>query len=311
MDTKTLLCIIVAVIPVFALCFYVYKKDVEKEPGKLLAKVFILSIISVIPIIILELVAKDFMSTEDNSDLIKLFASTFMGVALIEEAAKWLVIHIGVYKNKDFNHPYDAIVYSVYASLGFALIENLLYVLSTGVSIGILRAILTVPSHACDAILMGFFLGESKKSAYKNDKLMARRNMVLSLIIPITVHALYDYLLFAGKEAFLLIFILFVSTVYIICFKLVKKVSLNNTNFDGTNISLNTNPQIIASAVTPVINNQNLSINYTNQNMVPVDRTIEVKKIDNKSIIYAICMTLFITFLLVIVAIILSTLLIN
>ena len=275
--------VLIAILPVIILCYYIYKKDVDKEPKSLLGKVFVFGSLSVIPILFLELYFKNYFPTDDNSDLVRLFASTFMAVALIEEMAKWLVVYFGVYNNKEFNHPYDAIVYCVYASLGFALVENILYVISTNFYVGILRGVLTVPSHACDAIIMGYFLANSKKEQYRSNQNMSNRFMALSILIPITVHAVYDYLLFTQKEAFLIIFILFVSFIYITCFKLVKKLSKDNYNFDGSYVLLKNN-----------IDDNNIR-----------------KKMSKKSLLYSMFITFIVSFLLVITAIILSTLLIN
>ena len=318
------LLLLIAILPVILLCYYIYKKDVDKEPKNLLRRVFIFGMISVIPIVLLELISKEFLNTEDTSDLIKLFAATFMGVAFIEETAKWAVIHIGVYNNKEFNHPYDAIVYAVYSSLGFAVVENIMYVVTTNIKVGLSRGLITVPSHACDAIIMGYFLSQAKQEEYKGNLSASKRYMTLSLLMPITVHALYDFLLFTGRNAFIYAFILYVPVVYIICFLLVKKVSAHNKNFDGTNqvnvvntnINSNINPNLNVNVLTnPNVQNASVlnSQNVQNVNMVYMNNiqtnTIsdeERKKISSKSTLYALFVILIITALIVISAIILS-----
>ena len=226
--------LIIAVLPVILLCLYIYKKDVDKEPKVLLRKVFVGGMISIIPILILELAVDKVISTDNIDNLINLFVATFVGVALIEEGAKWFVTWKVVYNNKDFDHPYDAIVYAVFASLGFAVVENIFYVIANGISTGILRAVLTVPSHACDAIIMGYYLGRAKQEEFNGNIKKANLNMSLSLIAPAVTHAIYDYLIFSQRGVLIAIFFIFVIIVYIVCFKLVKRISGMLFNFDGT-----------------------------------------------------------------------------
>ena len=66
------------------------------------------------------------------------------------------------YPKKDFNEPFDGIVYSVMISMGFATTENILYVMKGGLEVALLRMITSVPAHASFAVLMGYFVGLSK-----------------------------------------------------------------------------------------------------------------------------------------------------
>lgn len=226
--------LIISVIPVILLCFYIYNKDRDKEPSKLLKKVFLLGMVSVIPILLAESFVNSFVSTNDNFNLIGLFIATIVGVGLIEEIFKWLVVYKTVYNHKEFNHAYDAIVYSVFSSLGFALVENIAYVIVNGIGVGLFRAILTVPSHACDAVIMGYYFGKAKQEEYKGNQNKSNKYMLCSLIFPILAHTIYDYLIFADKPICYIIFIIFIIALYMSCFKIVKKVADNNYNYDGT-----------------------------------------------------------------------------
>ena len=228
--------LLIAILPVVVLCLYVYNKDLDKEPKQILKKLFVGGMLSVIPIVVLELIINYFLPTEDNSNLVTLFIATLVGVGLIEEGAKWIVTHKHVYDNEEFNHPYDAIVYAVFASLGFALVENILFVFQNGLGVGFLRAFLTVPSHACDAIIMGYYLGRAKQAEFNNNQKFSNKDLALSLIVPILVHTIYDYFLFSQEEYMIGLFVIFVIVIYIVCFKLVKKLSKISFNFDGTDV---------------------------------------------------------------------------
>ncbi len=91
-------------------------------------------------------------------------------VALIEEFSKFIFVRWVLYPNKHFNEPFDGIVYAVSVSLGFAGLENILYVMNSdnGVAVGVLRMFTAVPAHATFAVLMGYFLGRAKHEQGKS-----------------------------------------------------------------------------------------------------------------------------------------------
>jgi RsiW-degrading membrane proteinase PrsW (M82 family) len=118
------------------------------------------------------------------------FANAFLKVAFIEELSKFIFIRFILYYNKNFNEPYDGIIYAVMVGMGFATLENIIYVFQYGVGTGILRMFTAVPAHATFAILMGFYLGkakfEHKKSYYA----------LYALGVATLFHGAYDYCLF-------------------------------------------------------------------------------------------------------------------
>ena len=104
----------------------------------------------------------------------------------------------------------DGIVYAVFASLGFATAENVLYVVFRYANVGfvgIQRAIFSVPAHMLFSITMGYYLSLAKYS------LDAKRNkyyLRLSLLIPIILHGIYDYILMSKSSTLLMFFLPFV-----------------------------------------------------------------------------------------------------
>jgi len=143
--------------PVIIILFFIYLRDkYEKEPIKLLVKILIFGAISVIPVFIIEKILMYFgQQFLDTNSVIFVFFNSFIVAGLTEEAFKFLVIYIFIWNNKEFNEIFDGIVYATYASLGFALIENILYVYSKGASVGIVRAFTAVPAHMIFGITMG------------------------------------------------------------------------------------------------------------------------------------------------------------
>lgn len=219
-----------AVIPVIIICTYIYMKDKNKEPGLLLIKLFGLGIASCFLVLIVSnIVFKifPFMQNEvEQMSFFEVMVYAFIGVGLIEEACKWFMTYKGAYSAKEYDEVYDGIVYAVYVSLGFAFFENLLYVLGNqSISVGISRGLLAVPGHACDAVFMGYYLSLAKVYSYKGNKHQERKNLALSVLVPTILHGIYDFCLFSQIDILLLIFFIFVITLYIVSLKKIKQLS--------------------------------------------------------------------------------------
>ena len=180
--------IFLAVAPVMVIVLYIYFKDkFEKEPIPFLFKNFLLgAFASVLITFVLSIVASFiFQLPNDNS-----FIDQFIVVALVEEFSKYLIVRYYAQTNKEFNEPFDGIVYAVMVSMGFAALENVLYVFQHGVETGITRAFTAVPAHAAFAILMGYFMGKAK---FSKNKIMLN---LLGLFVATVFHGAYDFFLF-------------------------------------------------------------------------------------------------------------------
>lgn len=229
--------IFIAAVPVVLICMYVYAKDTEKEPKTLLKKLMLWGVFSIIPVIVVELILDVFFKVTGEEILLKTFLYCFIGIGLIEEGAKWIVSYKIVYKDKEFNEAYDAIVYSVFVSLGFALIENLLYVVSSGVITGLLRAFTSVPAHTATGVIMGYYLGKSKKEEINNNFSKSNIYMFLSILLSSMLHTLYDTFAFSKTSNSLWLFIICTICLYIISLVLIKRVSKNNIKFESSEIT--------------------------------------------------------------------------
>ncbi len=214
-----------AILPSILLGFYIYHKDiVEKEPISLLLRSFIGGIIAGLLVII----ASIYLDIQNYSleNLYRTLFYSFVLVSLLEEGMKFLLTYLICYKNKEFNYQYDGIVYASFVSLGFATIENVLFIASSGtLQTAIYRGILTVPAHVCFAIFMGYYLGLAKHwRRYKNQK-KEISYLLKSLFVPIMLHGFFDFCLFSGNMIGLLFFLLFICILYVLCFKKVGEVS--------------------------------------------------------------------------------------
>jgi len=192
-----------ALIPVIILLIiiYVYDKK-EKEPIGLLLKLFFGGMATVISALILEGIGTAIL------DIIMPFESVEKSVILamiivgpVEELGKYAVLRLITWKNKQFDYSYDAIVYSVFTSLGFAAIENIGYVFSYGISTAFLRMFSAVPGHACFAVFMGFFYGKAKHADLANSKKNYIKFNTLAILIPVILHGIYDAVIMGGSTS--------------------------------------------------------------------------------------------------------------
>jgi RsiW-degrading membrane proteinase PrsW (M82 family) len=214
-----------AIAPSIAILVFIYSKDkYDKEPLKFLLMLFGLGCLTVIPACILEMLIQLAAGFDDSLPSVLLEA--FFGVALIEEAVKYFVLRAAAGRRcRYFNQLFDGIVYSVYVSLGFATIENILYVLQGGLSTGIMRALTAVPCHAITAVAMGYYLGIGRFRVDGRDR---RKYMALSFIVPVILHGIYDFLVLSGNVILILIFIPFVIFLYIFAFRKIKRLAAHN-----------------------------------------------------------------------------------
>lgn len=182
-----------ALAPVLIILFYIFFKDkYEKEPLRLLFIGLILGVLISFPIILLERVVDGFSPVGGIKEA---FFNAFFVASFVEEFFKFIVLFLLIWKNKNFNEPFDGIAYSVFISLGFAGFENVLYVLNPyvgGFETAVLRAVFSVPGHALFAVFMGYYFSLSKFIPEKRSVML-----FLAFLIPFLLHGTYDFILLA------------------------------------------------------------------------------------------------------------------
>jgi RsiW-degrading membrane proteinase PrsW (M82 family) len=177
--------------PGVAIVLYIYLKDKhEREPLGLLLTSFLYGALSTLVTLFISL-PLDFIFTINEMNVIHQFGNAFFKVALVEEFSKFVFIRFILYYNKNFNEPFDGIVYACMVGMGFATLENVLYVFQYGAATGFLRMFTAVPAHATFAILMGYFLGKAKFTHQKQITLS-----ILALVVATAFHGAYDYFWF-------------------------------------------------------------------------------------------------------------------
>jgi len=180
----------IALAPGAAIGLYIYWKDKhEREPLGLLVKSFFFGVISTLITLLISWPISRLVPLDPTS-LTQQAVHAFLLVALIEEFSKFIFVRWVLYPNKNFNEPFDGIVYSVTVSLGFAGLENILYVMDGGVEVAILRMFTAVPAHASFGVLMGYFLGKAKFEHKKG------HYAIYALAVATLFHGAYDYFWF-------------------------------------------------------------------------------------------------------------------
>ncbi len=212
--------ITLATAPILVCAFYIYIRDkYEKEPIMLLIIGVTLGCFISIPIIYAEKYLTQ-LNPFVTYELRSLYKS-FVVAGFTEETFKFLILYFLVYKNKNFNERFDGIVYAVFISLGFSLVENILFVINPylgGVRTGISRALFSVPAHMIYGISMGYYFALIK---YEYGHKL--KNVLLAFIYPIFLHGTYDCILAINSNINLILFSIFLCIMWRISFKKIKK----------------------------------------------------------------------------------------
>jgi RsiW-degrading membrane proteinase PrsW (M82 family) len=212
--------LLIALAPCLFLLWYFYCRDrYEPEPKKMIMKIFLLGAVMVIPAGIIEIIIMSGLEAI-TSGVFYIFIISFFVIAPSEELFKYVVVKHSVYNSLEFNEVMDGIVYTVSASLGFATIENIIYVLQHGVGTGIARAFLAVPGHAFFGAVMGYYIGLAKFNREKEKSLLTR-----GVVFAILLHGLYDFLILANTTC-AIVAILLVIVMGLVVRRNVKKAAM-------------------------------------------------------------------------------------
>lgn len=221
---QTIIVLIAALAPVAVLIYYIYIRDkYQKEPVKELLKAFGLGIMSVFASLLISTPLGSMgMYGNEPSTLWGALSTSFFGAAVPEEIAKFLMFWLLVRKNRFFDERMDGIVYASVVSLGFAAVENIMYLVSnyeSWLAVGISRALFSVPAHFFFGVLMGYYY-----SLYRFCPSESKAYGWLILGAPIIAHGLFDTVLFSVNVLPSLSLILMVLFL-ILCNNLRKRAS--------------------------------------------------------------------------------------
>ena len=216
-----------AVIPAIFLMIRVYKSDkLEKESPYLIWNLIRAGILSALLALVEERVLSVIldMTVAPESPLYNIILY-FGIVAYAEESSKYILMKKETWKNPEFNCQFDGVVYAVFVSLGFALWENISYVLTYGFGTAIVRAVTAIPGHACFGVFMGVFYGISRRLYNRGETTASKIMRVLAVVIPALLHGIYDYIATMETDEGSGYFLGFVVVLFVVSFFLVGKTS--------------------------------------------------------------------------------------
>ena len=189
-----------ALAPVAVALWYIFKKDsAQPEPTKWLAKAFWFGVLSALLSFVFSMPLSAIFGMELDAEvypsILDAFADAFLLAAIPEELAKLIMLWLLLRKNPHYDEQFDGIVYAVCIGMGFAGIENIMY-LSSGIEdgswigIGISRALFSIPGHFLFAVLMGYYY-----SLYHFGIDRSAKAKAMILVAPILAHGLFDGIL--------------------------------------------------------------------------------------------------------------------
>lgn len=225
--TYNFILIAAAVIPAAFLMFWVYKSDhLEKESPRMIWRLVIAGVLAALIALVLEKFFGFILNISvDSSSPAYNVILYFIIVAFSEEGAKYFMLWLRSWRSTEFDCQYDGVVYAVFVSLGFAVWENISYVLMFGFATAVVRAITAIPGHACFGVFMGVFYSIAKKFWLRRQNGMSHLFRVLAVIVPALIHGAYDYIASSEAEGRTWYFIIFIVVLFIISFILVGRMS--------------------------------------------------------------------------------------
>ena len=234
MRLNDIILIIVSILPAIIIGFYAYKIDKRKEPIPLLLLMFFMGVTSSIAVLgistVLEFINPAFAKSTDSMNFLELFVKVFFEIAFVEEICKWTVIYLLGYKNKEYDESYDIIVYAIFVALGFASLENLIYVLNANsVHLAFQRGLFAIPGHVAYGIFMSYYLTVAKIHNVRRDNLEFMA-LVKSILIPVIIHGIYDFCVFTNNTLFTVLFYIFVVVLFAISFLKLRNLANSNAN---------------------------------------------------------------------------------
>ena len=216
--------IVAAVVPAFFLMIRAYRSDrLEKEPPSLLWSLALAGVFSALIALVVERILGRILDAAVPQGKLYDVLLYFGVVAFGEEGSKYFMLRRRTWRSPEFNCQYDGVVYAVFVSLGFALWENISYVMHYGFSTALVRAVTAIPGHACFGVFMGVFYGLAKRRFNEGGAAGSKALRILAVIVPALLHGTYDYI--ASTDGSIWGFIGFIAALFVVSFVLIGKMA--------------------------------------------------------------------------------------
>jgi RsiW-degrading membrane proteinase PrsW (M82 family) len=186
-----------AAAPGLAICIFIYWKDkFDPEPRRLLINCFFWGALSCFTALTINNILEVFIFLfrlpiefhYAGTNLFWSLLSCILGTGLVEEYSKFLSVKAEAYRKPEFDEPFDGITYSVMVAMGFATLENFLYVFEYGFEVAVIRMFLSVPAHAVFGVIIGYHMGLQK---FSGKKYLALKGILLAAVL----HGFFNFFL--------------------------------------------------------------------------------------------------------------------
>ena len=187
--------------PAIALLIILYLKfKVRGISSSLLVSAFLWGMLSILPVLLMQLLA-DYLELANLRSLRRIIFYSLVIIALSSELSKFLVLKLIYYPKTSFRTPVDGILYSVIIAMGFATVSNILFFAGiSDVTVNSINAVTSGPANVAFGVLMGFFLGLGRLR-----KLRFIDSMT-GLMAAVFFHALYYFCLLTNDYKLLTAF---------------------------------------------------------------------------------------------------------
>lgn len=241
--------ILAAVVPAALLLLQIYRADrLEKEPIPLLLGLLLWGVVAAELAVLAEQAGiwildrlfdparssgwvfgwESLRSLAPKSSALHDLLLYFGVVAVSEEGIKYLLLQNRTWRSPAFNCSFDGVVYGAFLSLGFALWENIHYVLIYGMTTALARAVTAVPGHACFGVFMGAWYGLAKRCSMRSRPSGSRLFRFLAFLIPTLLHGVYDFCAVSDYSRPGWLFLPFVAVMFLSSFLLVRHMARND-----------------------------------------------------------------------------------
>ena len=207
--------------------YYVYRSDrLDRESPYLLRRLVLAGIFSTLTSVVLEEIGIGILDRAVSSrSALYPILEFFLIVAFAEEGSKFFFMYRTTWRSAEFNCQFDGVVYATFISLGFALWENIKYVLRYGFSTSLIRAVTAIPGHACFGVFMGVWYGLSKRFDRRGNRAASLVCRGMALLMPALLHGTYDYIATTERAPYAWAFVCFVVCLFLVSFLLVRYAS--------------------------------------------------------------------------------------
>lgn len=190
--------LVAATVPAILLVLWFWTFDRDRVPAGLIWESFFLGACSGIPVVALVKLGK-YVFSVGVDPVISAALEAFLEAGIPEELAKLAFIAFVARRHIDRYFPRDLVVAGAAVAGGFAALENIAYLVMSEnqLSVGLIRAILSVPMH----IFCGAIIGSGLALHEQSQKGMW---LVLAIAAPPLLHGAFDFPLMLAKHAALL-----------------------------------------------------------------------------------------------------------